>query len=73
MTIHLSKSKIIVVGAVAFVAGVFFAASSMNWTHILGAQAKSAIRSALVANSGLEDSQNAFVSVAERVTPAVAR
>jgi serine protease Do len=70
MTIHLSKSKIIAVSAAAFVAGVFFA-SSMNWTHILGAQAKSAIRSALVANSGLDDTQNAFVSVAERVTPAV--
>ncbi len=70
MTIHLSKSKILAVGAVAFIAGIFFA-SSMNWTRILGAQGKVSGRSALVSNAALEDSQNAFVSVAERVTPAV--
>ncbi len=70
MTIHFSKSKAIAVGAVAFIAGVFFA-SSMNWTHNLGAQAKVAMRSALTSNASLDDSQNAFVSVAERVTPAV--
>jgi serine protease Do len=70
MTIHLSKSKILAVGAVAFIAGVFFA-SSMDWTRILGAQSKASGRSALVSNAALEDSQNAFVSVAERVTPAV--
>jgi len=70
MTIHLSKSKILAVGAVAFIAGVFFA-SSMDWTRILGAQSKVPGRSALVSNAALEDSQNAFVSVAERVTPAV--
>lgn len=70
MTIHLSKSKAIAVGAVAFIAGVFFA-SSMNWTHILGAQSKVALRSALTTNASLDDSQNAFVSIAERVTPAV--
>jgi serine protease Do len=70
MTIHLSKSKILAVGAVAFIAGVFFA-SSMDWTRILGAQSKAPGRSALVSNSALDDSQNAFVSVAERVTPAV--
>ncbi len=70
MTIHFSKSKAIAVGAVAFVAGVFFA-SSMNWTHILGAQGKVPTRSALVSNASLDDSQNAFVSIAERVTPAV--
>jgi serine protease Do len=70
MTIHFSKSKAIAVGAVAFVAGVFFA-SSMNWTHILGAQGKIPTRSALVSNASLDDSQNAFVSIAERVTPAV--
>jgi serine protease Do len=58
------------VGAVAFIAGVFFA-SSMDWTRILGAQSKVPGRSALVSNAALEDSQNAFVSVAERVTPAV--
>jgi serine protease Do len=69
MTIHLSRSKLIAVGAVAFIAGVFFA-SSMDWTRILGAQSKGA-KAALVANASLEDSQNAFVSVAERVTPAV--
>ena len=69
MTIHLSKSKILAVGAVAFIAGVFFA-SSMDWTRILGAQSKVPGRSALVSNAALEDSQNAFVSVAERVTPA---
>ena len=70
MTIHLSKSKILAVGAVAFIAGVFFA-SSMDWTRILGAQSKVPGRSALTSNAALEDSQNAFVSVAERVTPAV--
>ena len=70
MTIHLSRSKIIAVGAVAFVAGVFFA-SSMDWTRILGAQGKISGRSALVSNAALDESQSAFVSVAERVTPAV--
>jgi serine protease Do len=70
MSIHLSRSKIIAIGAVAFVAGVFFA-SSMDWTRILGAQGKLGGRSALVSNGALEDSQNAFVSVAEHVTPAV--
>src|ERR1035437_3861260 len=70
MTIHLSKSKILAVGAVAFIAGVFFA-SSMDWTRILGAQSKASGRSALVSNAALDESQSAFVSVAERVTPAV--
>ena len=70
MTIHLSRSKVIAVGAVAFLAGVFFA-SSMDWTRILGAQAKASGRSALVSNAALDESQSAFVSVAERVTPAV--
>jgi serine protease Do len=70
MTIHLSKSKILAVGAVAFIAGVFFA-SSMNWTRIMGAQSKVSGRSSLVSNASLDDSQNAFVSIAERVTPAV--
>jgi serine protease Do len=70
MTIHFSKSKAIAFGAVTFIAGVFFA-SSMNWTHILGAQSKIPMRSALTSNAGLDDSQSAFVSVAERVTPAV--
>ncbi len=64
----ISKSKILVVGAAAFVAGVFFA-SSMDWTRIVGAQTKG--RSSLVSNASLDDSQSAFVSVAERVTPAV--
>jgi serine protease Do len=70
MTIHLSRSKVIAVGAVAFIAGVFFA-SSMDWTRILGAQGKIPARSALVSNAALDESQSAFVSVAERVTPAV--
>ena len=70
MTIHLSKSKILGVGAVAFIAGVFFA-SSMDWTRIVGAQPKVPGRSALVSNAALDESQSAFVSVAERVTPAV--
>ena len=69
MAMHFSKSKILAVGAVAFIAGVFFA-SSMDWTHILGAQTKGS-KLSLVANSSLDESQNAFVSVAERVTPAV--
>jgi len=70
MTMHFSKSKILAVGAVAFIAGVFFA-SSMDWTRILGAQSKVSGRSALTSNASLEDSQNAFVSISERVTPAV--
>jgi serine protease Do len=69
MTMHLSKRRILAVSAVAFIAGVFFA-SSMDWTRILSAQSKGA-KATLVANPSLEDSQNAFVSVAERVTPAV--
>ena len=69
MTIQLSKRRILAVSAVAFIAGVFFA-SSMDWTRILSAQSKGA-KTTLVANASLEDSQNAFVSVAERVTPAV--
>ena len=64
----ISKSKILVVGAAAFVAGVFFA-SSMDWTRIVGAQTKG--RNSLVSNASLDDSQSAFVAVAERVTPAV--
>ena len=64
----ISKSKILVVGAAAFVAGVFFA-SSMDWTRIVGAQTKG--RSSLVSNASLDESQSAFVSIAERVTPAV--
>ncbi len=70
MTIHFSKSKALAVGAFAFIAGVFFA-SSMDWTRIMGAQPRVPGRSALVSETSLDDSQNAFVSVAERVTPAV--
>jgi serine protease Do len=69
MTMHLSKQKVLAVGAVAFIAGIFFA-SSMDWTRILSAQPKGAGAS-LVANAALDDTQNAFVSVAQRVTPAV--
>ena len=53
MTIHFSKSKILAVGAVAFIAGVFFA-SSMDWTRILGAQSKVPGSSALTANASLD-------------------
>src|SRR5471032_2975199 len=70
MTIQLSKSKILAVGAVAFIAGVFFA-SSMDWTRLVGAQSRTPGKSALTSNAALEESQSAFVSVAERVTPAV--
>ncbi len=70
MTMHLSKSKILAVGAIAFIAGIFFA-SSMDWTRILGAQSRVPGKSALTSNAALDESQNAFVSVAERVTPAV--
>ncbi len=69
MTMHLSKPKILAVGAIAFIAGVFFA-SSMDWTHILAAQSKGS-KSVPAVNAALDASQNAFVSVAERVTPAV--
>ncbi|HEV8411178.1 MAG TPA: Do family serine endopeptidase [Gemmatimonadaceae bacterium] len=57
-------------GAVAFIAGIFFA-SSMDWTRIVGAQSRVPGRTALVSNAALDESQSAFVSVAERVTPAV--
>ena len=71
MKIHFTKSRILAVAAVAFVAGVFFA-SSMDWTRILGAQAGGASRKpAVTATTSLGDQQNSFVEIAERVTPAV--
>jgi serine protease Do len=70
MTIQLSKSKILAVGAVAFIAGIFFA-SSMDWTRMLSAQSRVPGKTSLTSNAALEESQSAFVSVAERVTPAV--
>ncbi len=63
------KSSIAVAAVVAFLGGIVFA-SSMNWTRILNAQSKSNKPSARDVQP-LADQQNAFVSIAEHVTPAV--
>jgi serine protease Do len=71
MNRYLNKTRITAIVALAFIGGVFFA-SSMDWTRFLSAQAKP--NKALVTTAApqtLLDEQNSFVSIAERVTPAV--
>ena len=70
MSINFSKPRIAIVTATAFVAGVFFA-SSMDWTTLLHAQAKTGGKALASATQPLADQQNAFVAIAEHVTPAV--
>jgi S1-C subfamily serine protease len=70
MTINFTKPRIAFVTATAFVAGVFFA-SSMDWTTLLRAQNKAGGKALATATQPLADQQNAFVAIAEHVTPAV--
>jgi len=71
MSLRLTRSRIIAVGLVAFVGGVFFA-SSMDWTDRLFAQASpGAARPRAAEVQTLADASNAFVSISEHVTPAV--
>jgi serine protease Do len=70
MTINFTKPRLFAIAATAFVAGVFFA-SSMDWTTLLRAQAKTGGKALATATQPLADQQNAFVAIAEHVTPAV--
>ena len=71
MTLHLTRTRILAVGTLAFVGGVFFA-SSMNWTDHLFAQAgTTATRPSQEQVQTLADASNAFVSISEHITPAV--
>ena len=71
MTLHLTRTRILAVGTLAFVGGVFFA-SSMNWTDRLFAQASAtATRPSQQQVQTLADASNAFVSISEHITPAV--
>ncbi len=71
MSLHLTRSRIIAVGTLAFVGGVFFA-SSMDWTDRLFAQAGAgASRPRQEQVQTLADASNAFVSISEHITPAV--
>jgi serine protease Do len=70
MSLMFTKPRIAAVAGVAFVTGVFFA-STMDWTRLAGAQAKVAAKQLTTEVQGLADQQNAFVAIAEHVTPAV--
>ncbi|MCE9602686.1 MAG: Do family serine endopeptidase [Gemmatimonadetes bacterium] len=71
MILHLTRTRILAVGTLAFVGGVFFA-SSMNWTDRLFAQAgTTAARPSQEQVQTLADASNAFVSISEHITPAV--
>jgi S1-C subfamily serine protease len=71
MSLRLTRSRILAVGALAFVGGVFFA-SSMDWTDRLFAQGTpAATRPRQEQVQTLADASNAFVSISEHITPAV--
>jgi len=71
MSLNLTRPKIFAIAATAFVSGIIFA-SSMDWTKIVSAQSKSSSGKALsAAVQPLADQSNAFVAIAEHVTPAV--
>ena len=70
MNRHLTRSRILAVAALAFAGGVVFA-SSMDWTRLVGAQARSGGKPAVTEAQPLAEAQGGFVAVAERVTPAV--
>ncbi len=70
MSLNLNKPKIIAITAVAFFSGVLFA-SSMDWTRIVAAQSKGSGKPLSAAVQPLADQSNAFVAIAEHVTPAV--
>ncbi len=71
MTLRLTRTRILAVGILAFVGGVFFA-SSMDWTDRLFAQSSpAATRPRQEQVQTLADASNAFVSISEHITPAV--
>ena len=70
MSLRLTRSRILAVGTLAFVGGVFFA-SSMDWTDRLFAQGSAAPRPRQEQVQTLADASNAFVSISEHITPAV--
>ena len=71
MNLKMTKPKFAAIAAIAFISGVAFA-SSMDWTKILSAQSKSNGSKPLsAAVQTLADQGNAFVAIAEHVTPAV--
>jgi hypothetical protein len=71
MSLRLTRSRILAVGALAFVGGVFFA-SSMDWTDRLFAQGTpGSTRPRQEQVQTLADASNAFVSISEHITPAV--
>jgi serine protease Do len=69
MSLHLTRTKIIIVSTLAFAGGVFFA-SSMDWTDRVFAQG-SAPKPTVAEVKTLSDASNAFVSISEHITPAV--
>ncbi len=71
MSLRITRSRILFVGTLAFVGGVFFA-SSMDWTDRLFAQGTPATtRPRQEQVQTLADASNAFVSISEHITPAV--
>ena len=70
MRIQFNRSVVLAVTAVAFVGGVLFA-SSMDWTRLLRAQPGPGAKPPATQVQSLTQQQDAFVSIAERVTPAV--
>ncbi len=69
MSIHLSRSKIVIVSTIAFAGGVFFA-SSMDWTDRVFAQAGTS-KPPVAEVRTMAEASNAFVTIAEHITPAV--
>ena len=69
MSLHMSRTKIIVASTIAFALGVFFA-SSMDWTDRVFAQGGGA-KPRTEAVRTLSETSNAFVTIAEHITPAV--
>ncbi len=70
MSFHLTRGRILAIGTLAFVAGVFFA-SSMDWTDRIFAQGGTATRPKVEDVKTIADASNAFVSISEHITPAV--
>ncbi len=69
MQMSLNRSRVFVIATAAFVGGVVFA-SSMDWTSLLSAQARTA-PVVSIAGPGGSDIQGGFVAIADHVTPAV--
>lgn len=75
MVMRVNRTKILIAATVAFVGGVFFA-SSMDWTDRVFAQGGTATQPAAPKPRtddvrSLAETSNAFVSIAEYITPAV--